>query len=83
MALSSSGFSKVLGFSHRLLGSSFFWGISVYRILNINHKKELLWSLWVGLGFQVWLLLLSGLAMRASALVFCWVRFKGLGMFRA
>ena len=23
-----------------------YWGLP-YRILNINHKKELLWSLWV------------------------------------
>ena len=32
---------------HRLQGSSFL-GLP-YRILNINHKKELLWSLWVDL----------------------------------
>ena len=24
-----------------------FWGVP-YRILNIHHKKEQLWSLWVG-----------------------------------
>ena len=39
--------SMVLGFTHRLLSSSFS-GLP-YRILNINHKKELLRSLWVGL----------------------------------
>ena len=33
------------GFTHRLLSSSFL-GVP-YRILNINHKKELLRSLWV------------------------------------
>ena len=32
--------------THRLHSSSFL-GLP-YRILNINHKKELLWSLWVG-----------------------------------
>ena len=31
--------------THRLLSSSFL-GLS-YRILNVNHKKELLGSLWV------------------------------------
>ena len=30
------------------LRSSSFWG-SPSRILNINHKKELLWSLWLWL----------------------------------
>ena len=34
-----------VGFTHRLQSSSFL-GLP-YRILNINHKKELLWSLWV------------------------------------
>ena len=33
------------GFTHRLQSSSFL-GLP-YRVLNINHKKELLWSLWV------------------------------------
>ena len=32
-----------LGFSHRLHGSCF-WGLP-YGILNMSHKKELLWSL--------------------------------------
>ena len=47
---------ETLGFTHRPLSSSF-WGLA-YRILNINHKKELLRGLWVGLscrscrGFQ-------------------------------
>ena len=35
--------------THRLLGSSF-WGFPD-RILNINQKKELLWSLWIIRGF--------------------------------
>ena len=35
-----------LGFTHRPLSSSFL-GLP-YRILNINHKKELLRGLWVG-----------------------------------
>ena len=35
-----------LGFTHRLLSSSFL-GLP-YRILNMNHKKELLRRLWVG-----------------------------------
>ena len=34
-------------YTHRLHSSSFL-GLP-YRIRNINHKKELLWSLWVGL----------------------------------
>ena len=33
--------------THRLHGSSF-WGLP-YRVLDLNHKMELLWSLWVGL----------------------------------
>ena len=37
-----------VGFTHRLLSSSFL-GLP-YRILNTNHKKELLRSLWVGFG---------------------------------
>ena len=40
---------RALGFcvsTHRLLSSSF-WGLP-YRILNMNHKKEQLRSLWVG-----------------------------------
>ena len=32
-------------YTHRLLSSSFL-GL-LYRILKTNHKKELLWSLWV------------------------------------
>ena len=43
-----------MGFTHRPLSSSFL-GLP-YRILNINHKKELLRGLWVGsrtLGFGV------------------------------
>ena len=35
-----------LGFTHRPLSSSFL-GLP-YRILNMNHKKELLRGLWVG-----------------------------------
>ena len=38
---------EIWGFTHRLYSSSFL-GLR-YRILNINHKKELLWSLWVRL----------------------------------
>ena len=34
-----------LGFTHRPLSSSF-WGLP-YRVLNINHKKELLRGLWL------------------------------------
>ena len=37
--------NKVLVYTHRLLSSSFL-GLP-YRILNMNHKKELLRSLWV------------------------------------
>ena len=37
----------VLEYTHRLLSSSFL-GLP-YRIRNMNHKKELLRSLWVGL----------------------------------
>ena len=37
--------SDCLWFTHSLLGSSFL-GLP-YRILNMNHKKELLRSLWV------------------------------------
>ena len=33
--------------THRLHSSSFLG--APYRILNMNHKKELLWSLWVGI----------------------------------
>ena len=40
-----------VGFTHRLLSSSFL-GLP-YRILNINHEKELLRSLWVALRFPV------------------------------
>ena len=36
------------GYAHRLLSSSFL-GLPC-RILNMNHKKELLRGLWVGLG---------------------------------
>ena len=39
-----------LGFTHRPLSSSFL-GLP-YRVLNINHKKELLRSLWVGFKVQ-------------------------------
>ena len=39
------GFRVVYGYTHRLLSSSFL-GLP-YRVLNINHKKELLRSLWV------------------------------------
>ena len=39
-----------LGLTHRLLSSSFV-GLP-YRILNMNHKKALLRSSWVGVG--VW-----------------------------
>ena len=46
---SLDSYGRVLGFTHRLLSSSF-WGLP-YRILNMNHKKELLRSLWVGLQF--------------------------------
>ena len=51
-----SGFEALLGvemrivspWSKRPIGSKVvpFWGY-LYRILNINHKKELLWSPWV------------------------------------
>ena len=34
------------GHTHRLLSSSFFLGLP-YGILSMNHKKELLRSLWV------------------------------------
>ena len=37
--------SRLCRTTHRLLSSSFL-GFP-YRILNRNHKKELLWSLWV------------------------------------
>ena len=40
-----------LGFAHRLQSSSF-WGLPC-GIPDINHKKELQCSLWVGLGFRV------------------------------
>ena len=39
------GASVILFFTHRLQTSSFL-GLP-YMILNISHKKELLWSLWV------------------------------------
>ena len=42
----SSNILQGLGFTHRLHNSSSL-GLP-YRILNTNHKKELLWSLWVG-----------------------------------
>ena len=41
----TSQFVRVLGCTHRLLSSSFL-GLPC-RILNTNHKKELLRSLWV------------------------------------
>ena len=47
-----------LGLTHRPLSSSFL-GLP-YRTLNINHKKELHRGLWVGLGFRVWAVGLSG-----------------------
>ena len=50
-------------YTHRLQSSSFL-GVP-YRILNMHHKKELLWSLWVirdpgsggfgGLGLVAWI----------------------------
>ena len=40
-------FWGIWGFTHGLHSSSFL-GLP-YRIRNMNHKKELLWSLWVGL----------------------------------
>ena len=40
-----------LGFTHRLSIVVPFWG-SPYRILNVSHKKALLWSLWAR--FRVW-----------------------------
>ena len=40
------GFAVVV--THRPHSSSFLGGVP-YRILNINYKKELLWSLWVKL----------------------------------
>ena len=40
----------VYGTTHRLLNSSFL-GLP-YRILNMNHKKELLKSLWVEPGWK-------------------------------
>ena len=40
------------GSTHRLHSSSFL-GLP-YRILNTNHKNELLWSLWVGKSFGAW-----------------------------
>ena len=42
--------SIIIPCTHRPLSSSF-WGLP-YRILNINHKKELLRGLWVGLSFS-------------------------------
>ena len=45
MGLSESGAHLGVGLSHRPLSSSFL-GLP-YRILNINHKKELLRGLWV------------------------------------
>ena len=36
-----------LGFTHRPLSSSY-WGLP-YRVVNINHKLELLRCLWVGM----------------------------------
>ena len=41
-----------LGFAHRPLSSSF-WGLP-QRILNMNHKKELLRGLWVGFRQPYW-----------------------------
>ena len=43
--------SRVLKTTHRLQSSSFL-GLP-YGIRNINHKKELLWSLWVEVSIQV------------------------------
>ena len=41
-----------LGFTQRPRSSSF-WGLP-YRVLNMNHKKDLLRSLWVGRsGFRI------------------------------
>ena len=64
-------------FTHRLHGSSFLGLPYPYRILKRNHKKELQWSLWVGLtassGFKCLGLRVSGLGVswaRAEALVF-------------
>ena len=45
MAQPRARMSDLMGVSHRLLSSSFL-GLP-YRIPNINHKKELLRSLWV------------------------------------
>ena len=52
-----SGGKRFIGLTHRPLGSSFL-GLP-FRIVNINHKKELLRGLWVGqklgVGSVLWL----------------------------
>ena len=56
LALKAMRFFLILaGFTHRLLSSAFL-GLP-YRILTMNHKKELLRSLWVG--FRVFLVVLG------------------------
>ena len=45
MELRVLGLSASVLHAHRLLSSSF-WGLA-YGILNMNHKKELLRSLWI------------------------------------
>ena len=61
----------VLGFIHRLLNSSFL-GLP-YRILNMNHKKELLRSLWVGLRVRF------PLTSRVALFRICWNAWEGSG----
>ena len=57
---SSAQDSRVQGFTHRPLSSSFLWFI--FRILQGNPKKELLRGLWVGLTGRKALLLEAALA---------------------
>ena len=61
--------SGCIGFTNRLLSSSF-WELP-YKILNMNHRKDLLRSLWVGFGdagHQVWILQVPELGLYARQL---------------